>query len=123
MRKILPVVLALGLLSGACAGSRDVVTVDGVTFARDDIPIVTESSIIDLAIFRNALNWVIRDQVLTSAAREDASRGTSPAPGRGGAAGRRQPPRCSPACSRSGLPRATIAHQAGITGPGTDGGA
>jgi hypothetical protein len=70
MKKIL---MALGvvLALGACAGSNAVVTIDGVTLDLDDIPVTSDSSTIDDDTFRNALNWVIRDQVLTAAAEDE----------------------------------------------------
>ena len=70
MKKIL---IALGavLALGACAGSSAVVTIDGVTLDLDDIPVTSDSSTIDDDTFRNALNWVIRDQVLTAAAEDE----------------------------------------------------
>ncbi len=70
MKKTL-IVAAIGLVLGACAGSTSVVTVDGVSFEVDDIPIETAESTIDLDTYRNALNWIIRDQVLMSAAEEE----------------------------------------------------
>ena len=63
--------LVLGLALSACAGSETVVTIDGVSYDVDDIPITTSASTIDLDTFRNALNWVIRDRVLSNAAREE----------------------------------------------------
>lgn len=70
MRRLLAAAV-IALLTAACAGSDSVVSVDGVTFDLDDIPIETEASTVNLATFRNALNWVIRDQVLTTAAADE----------------------------------------------------
>lgn len=70
MKRALAVVASVVLL-GACAGSDTVVTVNGVDFDLDDIPIETDASTVDLDTFRNALNWVIRDQVLVTAAAEE----------------------------------------------------
>ena len=70
MRRLLGAVVAVLALS-ACAGADSVATVDGVTFDLDDIPIETEASTVDITTFRNALNWVIRDQVLTAAASDE----------------------------------------------------
>jgi hypothetical protein len=55
----------------ACSGADTVVKIDGVRLGVDDIPVETEESTIDLSIFRNALNWVIRDEVLTAAAADE----------------------------------------------------
>lgn len=63
--------VALAIFStalAACAGSSEVMTVDGVVFDLDDIPITTEDPTIEFDIFRNTLFWVIADQVLTEAA-------------------------------------------------------
>ncbi len=70
MKKTL-VAAIVGLALGACGGSGSVVTVDGVAFDIEAIPVETDSSTIDLDTFRNALNWAIRDQVLTTAAEEE----------------------------------------------------
>ena len=58
----------IGLTLGACAGSSNVVTVDGVRFDLDDVPIETDASSIDPSIFRNALNWMIANEVVMKAA-------------------------------------------------------
>lgn len=63
--------LAAVLVLGACAGSNAVVMIDGVTLDLDDVPVASESSTIDSDTFRNALNWVIRDRVLTAAAQDE----------------------------------------------------
>ncbi len=70
MKKIL---IAFGavLALGACAGSSSVVSVDGVSLDLDAIPVASDSSTINDDIFRNALNWVIRDQVLMAAAEDE----------------------------------------------------
>ena len=65
------VAAGLVVILAACSGVDAVVTVDGVDFDVDDIPIETEESTVDLEIFRNALNWVIRDHVITTAAGEE----------------------------------------------------
>ena len=65
--------IALGavLVLSACAGSDAVVTIDGVTLDLDDVPVSSESSTIDDETFRNALNWAVRDRVLTAAAEDE----------------------------------------------------
>lgn len=63
--------VGVALALAACSGAGEVATVNGATFDVDDIPITTEESSINLETFRVALNWLIRDQVLTAAARED----------------------------------------------------
>jgi len=70
MKKSL-IAVAILVTAGACSGGHSVVSVDGTSFQVDDIPVTTESSTIDLATFRNALNWVIRDEVLVAAAEEE----------------------------------------------------
>lgn len=69
MKKTLTLAIVSLALAG-CAGSTTVMKVDGVSFDLDDIPITTDSSTIELDIFRNALNWVVADEVLTAAADE-----------------------------------------------------
>lgn len=61
----------IGLALAACAGSSPVVTVNGETFRLDDIPIATDASTVDLDVFRNAINWVIANKVVVSAAEEE----------------------------------------------------
>ena len=58
------------LALAACSGSSAVMTVNDVSFDLADIPVTTDSSSIELDIFRNALNWVVADEVLTKAAEE-----------------------------------------------------
>ena len=70
MKKLL-VLMAVGLVLGACGGNNAVVTIDGVTLDLDDVPVSSESSTIDSGTFRNALNWVIRDRVLAAAAEDE----------------------------------------------------
>ena len=70
MRRVL-LAAGMALVLFACSGADAVVTVNGATFEVDDIPIETEASTIDLNVFRNALNWVIRDQVLTAVAADE----------------------------------------------------
>lgn len=70
MKKTLAVAL-FALVLAACSGGHQVVSVDGNGFSVDDIPITTESSTVDLGTFRNALNWVIRDEVLMNAAERE----------------------------------------------------
>ncbi len=64
-------VAAIALVLSACAGGNSAVTVEDVTFDVDDIPIETESATVDLEVFRDALNWVVRDQILMSAAADE----------------------------------------------------
>jgi len=70
MKKIL---IALGavLVLGACSGSDTVATIDGVALDLNDVPVSTEASTIDEDTFRHALNWVIRDRILTAAAEDE----------------------------------------------------
>jgi hypothetical protein len=70
MKKTL-IAVGAALILGACAGNNAVVTIDGVTLDLDDVPVSTESSTIDDDTFRMALNWVIRDRVLTAAAADE----------------------------------------------------
>jgi hypothetical protein len=70
MKKTLAVAV-IALAAGACSGGHQVVSVDGAGFSVDDIPITTESSTVDLGTFRNALNWLIRDEVLMNAAERE----------------------------------------------------
>jgi hypothetical protein len=70
MKKLLVVVLA-GLLLGACSGASSVVTVDGVTFDVDDVPLETDSSTIEMELFREAINWVVADHIVMRAAEDD----------------------------------------------------
>ncbi len=70
MKKTLTLAI-IGLALSGCAGSSHVLTVDGVAFDFDDIPISTEEPSIGLDIFRNTLNWVVANQVLTAAAGEE----------------------------------------------------
>ena len=70
MKKVL-VAAGMALVLVACSGADSVVTVNGIGYDVDDVPIETELSTIDLDTFRNALNWVIRDQVVTAAARDE----------------------------------------------------
>lgn len=58
------------LALAACSGSNQVMTIDGVSFDVDDIPIATDEAVIEMDIFRNALNWLVADEVLTRAAEE-----------------------------------------------------
>jgi len=68
MKKALAPVL-IGLALSACAGS--VVTVDGVTFDLEDIPVETDASTVEMELFRNAINWVIANKVVTRAAEDE----------------------------------------------------
>lgn len=70
MKKTVASVLIV-LAAGACSGGQQVMSVDGTGFEVDDIPITTEASTVDLATFRNALNWVIRDEVLMGVAEQE----------------------------------------------------
>lgn len=70
MRRAL-IAAGLAVVVAACSGADTVVKIDGVRLDVDDIPVETEASTIDLEIFRNALNWVVRDRVLTAAAGEE----------------------------------------------------
>ncbi len=70
MRKTVLAAL-FGLALGACSGSVSVVTVDGVTFGLDDVPVETADSTMPIEVFREALQWVIRDQVYMSAAGDE----------------------------------------------------
>ncbi|NNC90879.1 MAG: hypothetical protein HKN80_00165 [Acidimicrobiia bacterium] len=70
MRKLLIVVMA-GLVLGACSGASNVVTVDGVAFDVDDMPLETEASTLDMDLFREAINWVVADRILVQAAEDD----------------------------------------------------
>ena len=70
MRRVL-LAAGMALVLVACSGANAVVTIDGATFDVEDMPIETEASTIDLNVFRNALNWVIRDQVLTAVAADE----------------------------------------------------
>ena len=69
MKKTLTVAIC-SLVVAACAGSAQVITIDGVSLYLEDIPVETDASTIELEVFRNALNWVVADQVLTTAAAE-----------------------------------------------------
>jgi hypothetical protein len=64
-------VAGVAVVLAACSGADPVVTVNGVGFDVDDIPIETESSSIRLDVYREALNWVIRDHILMTAAAEE----------------------------------------------------
>lgn len=70
MKKLL-IALAAVLVLGACSGSDAVVTIDGVTLDLEDVPVSTEASTINEDTFRHALNWVIRDRILTAAAEDE----------------------------------------------------
>ena len=63
--------VCVALSLAACSNAGEVATVNGASFDVDDVPITTEESTINLETFRVALNWLIRDQVLTAAARAD----------------------------------------------------
>jgi len=69
MKKTLTVAIC-SLVLAACAGSTQVITIDGVSLNLEDIPVETDASTIELEVFRNALNWVVADRVLTTAAAE-----------------------------------------------------
>lgn len=69
MKKTLTLAI-VSLALAACAGSARVITINDVALDLEDIPVLTDASSIELEIFRNALNWVVADRVLTAAAAE-----------------------------------------------------
>jgi len=70
MKKLLVLVL-VGLALGACSGGADVVTVDGVTFEVEDVPLETVDSTLDMDLFREAINWVVFDHIVVGAAEDE----------------------------------------------------
>ena len=70
MKKLL-VLLVVGLVLGACSGASGVVTVDGVTFDVDDVPLEVDGSTIDMELFREAINWVVADHIVVRAAEDE----------------------------------------------------
>jgi len=70
MKKLL-VLMVVGLLLGACSGSSGVVTVDGVTFDVEDVPLEADGSTIDMVLFREAINWVVADDIVVRAAEDE----------------------------------------------------
>ncbi|MDH3539833.1 MAG: YgdI/YgdR family lipoprotein [Acidimicrobiia bacterium] len=70
MKKLLFLMVAV-LALGACSGATDVVTVDGVTFDVDDVPLETDASTIDMELFREAINWLVFDHIVVRAAEDE----------------------------------------------------
>lgn len=70
MKKLL-VLASFGLVLGACSGGASVVTVDGVSFDIDDVPLETDASTIDMDLFREAINWVVFDHIVVRAAEDE----------------------------------------------------
>jgi hypothetical protein len=48
-----------------------VVTVDGVNFDIDDIPLETDGSTIEMDLFREVINWVVFDHIVVRAAEDE----------------------------------------------------
>ena len=68
MMKRFSVVLTLSLLAAACSGDTNVATVDGFSLSLSDIPVESDGFEVAKEVFLNALNWEIRDRVLSTAA-------------------------------------------------------
>lgn len=70
MKRLL-VLVSVGLVLGACSGAASVVTVDGVRFDVDDVPLETDDSTIGMDLFREAINWVVFDHIVVRAAEDE----------------------------------------------------
>ena len=46
-------------------------TIDGVTFDVDDVPLETDESTIDMDLFREAVNWLVFDHIVVGAAEDE----------------------------------------------------